>query len=58
VEIENKKKHALTNTHSADRVLRNTVIEPIGLGKLTPYIYRYTKASHSNHNTKIQISAP
>jgi hypothetical protein len=23
--------HALTNTHSADRVLRHTVIEPIGL---------------------------
>jgi len=26
-----KKKHALTNKHSVDRVLRNTVIEPIGL---------------------------
>ena len=37
-------KHALTNTHSAGRVSRNTVIEPIGLRKFTSYIYQYTTA--------------
>ena len=45
MEIENrKKKQAFTNTPSADRVLRNTVMEPIALHKFTPYIYRYTTA--------------
>jgi len=43
VNIE-QKKHALTNTHSADRVLRNTVIEPIGLRKFTSYVFQYTTA--------------
>jgi len=46
------KRHASTNTHSADRVSRNTVIEPIGLRKFTPYIYQYTTAGSrkSQHN--------
>jgi len=49
---EIEKKHALTNTHSADRVTRNTVIEPIGLHKFTSYIYQYTTAGsqQSQHN--------
>ena len=37
-----QKKHALFNTHSADLVLRITVIEPIALSKFTTYIYQYT----------------
>jgi len=43
-EKKKEKKHAPTNTHSVDRVLRNTVIEPIGLRKFTSYIYQYTMA--------------
>jgi len=35
----NNRKRALINTHSADRVSRNTVIKPIGLRKFTTYIY-------------------
>jgi len=35
VKIENRKKHALTKTHSADRVLVNRVIEAVGLRKFT-----------------------
>jgi len=46
------RKHALTNTHSADRVSRNTVIQPIGLRKFTAYIFQHTTADtqQSQHN--------
>jgi len=51
-ENRKRKRHALFNTHLADRVSRNTVIEPIGLCKFTLYIYQYTTAGsqQSQHN--------
>jgi len=53
--IQNTVKHALTNTHSASRNLRNTVIKPAGLRKFTSYLYQYTTAGtqqlqHNNSN--------
>jgi hypothetical protein len=58
VQIGNReKRHALTNTHSADRVSRNTVIEPIGLHKFTRTSTGTQRAGHSSHNTIIQTSA-
>ena len=41
--MENRK-HAVTNTHSAEHSLCNTGIRPIGLCKFTTYIYQYTTA--------------
>jgi len=51
-ENRKQKKNALINTHSADRVLRHTVIEPIGLRKFTSYFYQFTTAGsqQSQHN--------
>ena len=48
VKIENRKRHALTNTLSADRVSRDAVMEPVGLCKFTSYIYQYATAGSSN----------
>jgi len=45
--------------HSADRVLRNTVIEPIGLLKFTSYIYQYkTAASQQSQHNDSNIAPP
>ena len=33
--IQNKVKHALTNTHSASRNSRNTITKPVGSRKFT-----------------------
>ena len=43
MEMENRK-HAVTNTHSANHSLRNTETSPIGLSKFSTYIYQYTTA--------------
>jgi len=47
-------KHALTNTHSAERVSRNAVIKPIGLREFTTYIYQCIMADtqESQHHDK------
>ena len=52
--IQNKMKHALTNTHLASRNQR-TMIKPVGLRKFTSYLYQYITAGtqqlqHNNSN--------
>jgi len=53
--IQNTVKHALTNTHSACRNLRNAMIKPVCLRKFTSYLYQYITAGtqqlqHNNSN--------
>ena len=53
--IQNTVKHARTNTHSASRNQRDTMIKHVGLRKFTSYLYQYTKAGtqqlqHDNSN--------
>jgi len=57
-ENREQKKHARTNRHSADRVLHNTVIEPIGLRKFyLVHLPVHNGRVHSSHNTMTQTSA-
>ena len=42
--IQNTVKYALTNTLSASRNLRDTIIKHVGLRKFTSYLYQYATA--------------
>jgi len=53
--IQNTMKHALTNTLSASRNLRDTMIKHVGLRNFTSYLYQYITAGtqqlqHNNSN--------
>jgi len=53
--IQNTVKHALTNTLSASRNLRYTVIKHVSLCKFISYLYQYIMAGtqqlqHNNSN--------